>query len=68
GTYTVSGSVIATPEGATAATTHEGVTTANTLKMGTGEPTIKAGIEGSGTFEAKAVGENTFNPISKTTF
>lgn len=51
GTYTVSGSVKATPEGATAATTHAGTTEQNTLKMGQGETSIKAGIEGSLTLE-----------------
>jgi len=70
GTYSVSGSVIATPEGATATTTHAGTTEQNTLKMGTGEPTIKAGIDGSLTIEGKhpGIGGDTFKPLSVTTY
>jgi len=71
GTFSVSGSVIATPEGATATTTHAKVTEQNTLKMGTGEPTIKAGIEGSVTFEgrdAEVCGGGAYNPLSFTTY
>ena len=68
GTYIVSGSVIATPEGATYATTHTGVTEQNTLKLGTGEPTIKAGIEGSLTLEGSAKDAGVYNALSVTTF
>ncbi|HVQ59045.1 MAG TPA: hypothetical protein VMS60_09095 [Solirubrobacterales bacterium] len=69
GTYTVTGSVIATPDGATAKTTHTKVTEQNTLKMGTGEPTIKAGIEGSLTIKGrdKKTEEVNYTPLSVTT-
>ncbi|HVQ57406.1 MAG TPA: hypothetical protein VMS60_00725 [Solirubrobacterales bacterium] len=70
GTYSVSGSLIAKPDGATANTTHAEVTEQNTLKMGTGEPTIKAGLEGSLTIKGKhpGIGGDTFKPLSVTTY
>ncbi|HVQ58664.1 MAG TPA: hypothetical protein VMS60_07125 [Solirubrobacterales bacterium] len=68
GTYVCSGSVIGVPDGATGKTTHLGVTTQNTLKLGTGEPTIKAGIEGSVTLEGRANAGDTYKPVSVTTY
>jgi len=67
GTYTIKGSVVVTPEGATTASTHTGTTTQGTLKLGTGEPTIKAGIEGSVTLEGRAKGGGAYAPLSVTT-
>jgi len=68
GTYNLAGTMIGTPEGASLAFTHAGVTTQNTLKIGTGEPTIKAGFEGGLTLEGRTIGSGTpFTPISYTT-
>lgn len=65
GTYTLTGSFKAVPNGATVKSTHAEVTAQNTLKL---NGTIKTGVEGTWTFSARAAGSGgSFTPLSPTT-
>jgi hypothetical protein len=64
GTYTVTGSVIGTPDGATTNFTHTKTTEQNTLKL---NGSIKSGLEGTLTIKGRANSSEAYKPISSTT-
>ncbi|HVQ58658.1 MAG TPA: hypothetical protein VMS60_07095 [Solirubrobacterales bacterium] len=67
-TYTVTGSIKGSPNGATTLSTHTETTQQNTLKIVTGGSGMKAGIEGPLTLEGRTKGGGgAYAPLSQTT-
>ncbi|HVQ59334.1 MAG TPA: hypothetical protein VMS60_10570 [Solirubrobacterales bacterium] len=69
GTFTLTGSVLGKPDGATFIFKHAEMTEQNTFKLGSGGGGSKAGFEGSIALEAKdpVIEKDTFKPLSVTT-